>query len=302
MSAVEEVSRFTSMAGGNRLELLLFQLSDNQIFGINVFKIREILQCPPLRHVPYSHRHVRGVMQARGQTLPVIDLAQVLAQSASLELPDSKIIVTEYCGLVLGYLVRRVVRIMNLRWEDVKPPPPLLGDAHYMTAVTILDGVQVQIIDIEKVLAEIVGVSSDTTEIQLPPAIASDLPRHVFIAEDSTVARKQITRVMDQIGVTYEVAENGRSALEKLREYAAAAPIKTQFGMLIADIEMPEMDGYTLTKTLKADLALKELYVCLHTSLSGSFNHTMAATVGADRLMPKFDADELAQAVITVLS
>jgi two-component system, chemotaxis family, chemotaxis protein CheV len=302
MSAVEEVSRFTPMAGENRLELLLFQLDGEQIFGINVFKIREILRCPPLRHIPYSNRHVRGVMQARGQTLPVIDLAQVLAQPAGLELPESTVIVTEYCGLVLGYLVRKVVRIANLRWEDVKPPPALLGDDHYMTAVTNLGGAQVQIIDIEKVLAEIVGVSSDTTEIQLAPASASDLPRHVFIAEDSTVARKQITRVMEQIGVTFEVAENGRLALEKLREYAAAGPINTQFGMLIADIEMPEMDGYTLTKTLKADPALKDLYVCLHTSLSGSFNHTMAATVGADRLMPKFDANELAQAVIAVLT
>ena len=150
MSAIEEVSRFTPLAGENRLELLLFQLNDSQIFGINVFKIREILQCPPLRHVPYSHRHVRGVMQARGQTLPVIDLAQVLAQPAGLELPESTVIVTEYCGRVLGYLVRKVVRIVNLRWEDVMPPPAVLGVDHYMTAVTNLDGAQVQIIDIEK--------------------------------------------------------------------------------------------------------------------------------------------------------
>lgn len=307
MSIIEEVDRLTCLAGENRMELLLFQLAGRQMYGINVFKIREILPCPPLRHVPYAHRHVRGVMQTRGQTLPVVDLAAVLEQKpcpgGEPPVPECTVIITEYCGRVLGYMVRSVARIVNLQWENIKPPPPLLGDANYMTAVTTIDGALVEIIDIERVLADIMGISDAVTEeLAIAPAKPSELPRHVLIADDSLVARKQIARVMDQIGVTYELVENGRLALEHLREAAAEAPIAARYGMIISDIEMPEMDGYTLTKSVKADPDLRHLYLLLHTSLSGTFNHSMAASVGADRLMPKFDPDELAQAVSQVLT
>lgn len=303
MSVIDEVDRLTRLAGENRMELLLFQLATTQVYGINVFKIREILPCPPLRHIPYAHRHVRGVMQTRGQTVTVIDLGAVLDQAATNDSAGSTIIITEYCGRVLGYLVKNVIRIVNLDWEQVKPPPSLLGERSYMTAVTSIDGQLVEIIDIERVLADIVGVSSDVTqEVQIEAATPLELPRHIFVADDSAVARKQIARVMDQIGITYEFAENGRIALDRLRAHAADGPIHARIGMLISDIEMPEMDGYTLTKQLKADPVLKDLYICLHTSLSGGFNQAMAASVGADRLMPKFDPDELAKEVTKVMT
>jgi two-component system chemotaxis response regulator CheV len=307
MSIIEEVDRLTRLAGENRMELLLFQLAGRHTYGINVFKIREILPCPTLRHVPYAHRHVRGVMQTRGQTLPVVDLAAVLEQKpcpgSELPAPECTVIVTEYCGRVLGYLVRSVARIVNLQWEDIKPPPPLLGEANYMTAVTSIDGALVEIIDIERLLADIMGISDTVTEKHaMPTATPSELPQHVLIADDSLVARKQIARVMDQIGISYELVENGRLALEHLREAAADGPLTMRYGMIISDIEMPEMDGYTLTKAVKTDPVLQDLYLLLHTSLSGSFNHSMAASVGADRLLPKFDPDELAQAVSQVLT
>ncbi len=298
---MDEVDRLTRLAGENRLELLLFRLVGKQIYGINVFKIREILPCPPVRHVPYAHRFVRGVMQAREQTLSVIDLSAALGQAPSVDPTQMSVIVTEYCGRVLGYLVNSVVRIVNLEWEDIKPPPPFLGDSSYMTAVASIDDVLVEIIDIEKILSEIFGFSAAVTAHVEVPESEGMPPRHVLIADDSVVARKQIARVMEQIGVTYELAENGRAALEKLQEHAAQGNLLAHFGMVISDIEMPEMDGYTLTKTIKADAALKPLYVLLHTSLSGSFNQAMTESVGAERLMPKFDPDELARAVAQVL-
>jgi two-component system chemotaxis response regulator CheV len=233
----------------------------------------------------------------------VIDLGAVLDQPTESGTPGGTIIITEYYGRVLGYLVRNVMRIVNLDGARVMPPPPLLGERTYMTAVTSIDDALVEIIDIERVLADIVGVSSTVThEVQIETAGPRQLPRHVFVADDSAVARKQIASVLTQIGVTYEFAENGRLALDKLRAHAADAPIHARFGMLLSDIEMPVMDGYTLTRMLKADPALQGLYICLHTSLSGSFNQAMAASVGADRLMPKFDPDELAREVTKVMT
>ncbi|MBI4696216.1 MAG: chemotaxis protein CheV [Gammaproteobacteria bacterium] len=300
-SVMDGVDRLTRIAGRNRLELLLFRLSNHQIFGINVFKVREVLKCPPLRSVPHSHAHVRGVMHARGQTITIIDLAAVLGHGESEGTPDRFVIVTEYSGKVQGYLVGHVERIVNLRWDEVKPPPAGIGNSNYLTAVSTIDGQLVEILDVEKVLAEIVGYRVDVTSGH---AVGEQitLPHHVFIADDSSVARKQIMRVMDQIGITYDVAENGREAFERLQAAAADGAITSRYSMLISDIEMPEMDGYTLTKMLKADPALKDLYVCLHTSLSGNFNQSMAASVGADRLVPKFVPDDLAEMVISHVS
>lgn len=304
-SVMEGVDRLTRIAGRNRLELLLFRLTNRQIFGINVFKVREVLKCPPLRPVPHAHRHVKGVMNARGQTITIIDLGAVLGQVQTRPDEDRFVIVTEYSGKVQGYLVQQVERIVNLKWDEVKPPPAAIGDRNYLTAVVTIDNQLVEILDVEKVLAEIVGYQGDVSaEHTRGQTEHPSVPKHVFIADDSAVARKQIVRVMDQIGFTYEVAENGREALERLQAYAAAgeSPITDRFMMLISDIEMPEMDGYTLTKAVKADPQLKDLYVCLHTSLSGSFNTSMADGVGADRLVPKFDPDDLAQLVTSLAS
>ena len=302
MSIMDRVDRLTRLAGRNRMELLLFRLSGNQMFGINVFKVREVLRCPALRPIPHSHHNMRGVFHARGQTIPVIDLAAVLGHGASEGNAQEFVIVTEYSGHVQGYLVHQVIRIVNLRWDDIKPPPPGIGNANYLTAVTTLENQLVEILDVERVLSEIVDLPMDVSEDLLgQPAEERSLPRHVFIADDSSVARKQVMRVMDQLGITYELAENGRIALERLMQYAEEGPLTRRFAMLLSDIEMPEMDGYTLTKTLKSDPLTKDLYICLHTSLSGSFNDSMASSVGADKLVAKFDPDDLAEIVIGVL-
>ncbi|MGE3774362.1 MAG: chemotaxis protein [Gammaproteobacteria bacterium] len=301
-SVMEKVDRLTRLAGRNRLELLLFRFDHRQIFGINVFKVREVLKCPPLRPIPHSHHHVRGVMHARGQTVTIIDLAAVLGHGRSEGNRDEFVIVTEYSGHVQGYLVRQVERIVNLRWNDVKPPPAGIGNSNYLTAVTTIENQLVEILDVERVLAEIVGVRTEVDDDLLGNRGAgASIPRRVFIADDSAVARKQMVRVMEQLGVEYEVAENGKIALEMLKAYAEQGPIAQRFAMLLSDIEMPEMDGYTLTKTMKADPQLKDLFVCLHTSLSGSFNQSMADTVGANKLVPKFDPNELAALVLSIV-
>ena len=299
-SVIDSVDRLTRIAGQNRVELLLFRLDDRQRFGINVFKVREVMKCPDVRSVPQSDHRIRGVMHTRGETCPIIDLAAVLGLPAPPPGENDFIIVTEYSSRVQGYLVRAVERIVSLRWDDIHPPPAGIGPRNYLTAVVNIDGELVEILDVERVLAEIVGLPSDVSESlrDWSTAGASTRPRHVFFADDSVVARKQIMKILDQLDVTYDMAENGKQAWEMLKAVAADdVPITERYGMVISDIEMPEMDGYTLTRAIKADPQLKRLYVCLHTSLSGSFNQSMAQSVGADKLVPKFEADDLAEVV-----
>lgn len=302
-SLMEGVDRLTRIAGQNRLELLLFRLGSTQQFGINVFKVREVLRCPAVRRMPQANPYVRGVMHTRGQTVTLIDLAAVLGLPPLRVCADDFVIITEYNGRVQAYLVAEVERIVSLRWDEIHPPPPGVGTLDYLTAVATIENHLVEILDVEQVLAEIVGIDEEVSAaLRAGPALAPTRPRHVFIADDSAVARRQITKVLDQLGVTYDVVENGREAWDRLRAAAAGSPsVSARYAMVIADIEMPGMDGYTLTKAIKAHPILSELYVCLHTSLSGSFNQAMADSVGADRLVPKFVADDLASVVRTVL-
>ena len=301
-SVMEGVDRLTRIAGQNRVELLLFQLGPAQTFGINVFKVREVLKCPQLRRVPQSNPHVCGVMHSRGQTVTVIDLASVLGMPPLAGQDDEFVVITEYNGRVQAYLVAKVERIVNLRWDEIHPPPRGIGAGNYLTAVVTIDNRLIEILDVERILVEIVGVNDVVSANLCEERGSTSRPRHVFVADDSMVARKQVTKVLDQIGFTYDVAENGRLAWAALKAAAAEQPILSRYGMLISDIEMPEIDGYTLTKLIKSDPDLKQLYVCLHTSLSGSFNQSMADSVGADRLVPKFVADDLATVVLEVIN
>lgn len=302
-SIMDGVNRMTQLVGRNRMELLMFRLGGRQRFGINVFKVREVLKRPALTRIPRSHYVICGVANMRGQTIPIMDLAAAVGK-APLNLDDETfVIVTEYNRLVQGFLVSGVDRIVNMNWEEIKPPPRGMGQ-NYLTAVTSVDGELVEIIDVEKVMVDVIGMKEDvsvpTAEANLADQMAES---KVLFVDDSSMARKQITKVMDQVGLPYVSAQNGREAWDLLTNLLKdGRPISTHITMVISDIEMPEMDGYTLTKQIKEHPALCDLYVCLHTSLSGTFNQTMIQKVGADKLLAKFDPDELAQTVLDFLA
>jgi len=297
---LDGVNQRTRLAGHNRLELLMFRLGDKQRFGINVFKVQEVIQCPPLTKVPHAHPVVRGVATLRGKTITIMDLAQAIGRRPITDTSQAYIIITEYNRAVQGFLVSGVDRIVNMNWEDILPPPK--GSGHnYMTAVTRVDNDLVEIIDVEKVLAEVIHIDETVTSsiIDDNRAAISERKHRILVADDSSVARNQIKRTLDQIGVETILVKDGREAINKLRAMAdSGSPITEQLSMVISDVEMPEMDGYTLTTQIRADNRLKDLYVILHTSLSGIFNNSLIEKVGADKFIAKFKPDELAGAVI----
>jgi two-component system chemotaxis response regulator CheV len=298
-SILDGVNRLTQLVGRNKLELLMFRLGSPQRFGINVFKVREVVKCPALTKVPHAHSIVCGIANMRGKTITVIDLSAAVGRPPLPPGPDNLVIVTEYNRHIQGFLVSGVDRIVNKNWEEINPPPKGIGRQNYLTAVTSVDSELVEIIDVEKVLADVIGLKFDVSP-GLTAAVADRAGRlEVVFADDSSIARKHIVRVLEQLNVGYTMAENGKAAWDLLLAMAAdeATPVAERILMVISDIEMPEMDGYTLTKLIKEHPALKSLYVCLHTSLSGSFNVAMSKQVGADKLLSKFDPDELAQVV-----
>ena len=299
---LDSVNQRTQLVGQNRLELLLFKLRGRQRFGINVFKVREVLQCPPLTSMPKSNAYIRGVAHIRGQTISVIDLSMAVGGRPIENVKDSFIIIAEYNRSVQGFLVSGVERIVNMNWEKIMPPPSGAGRYSYLTAVTEIENELVEILDVEKILNEICPVNTEVSaDLAADSAIQKDLgERIVFIADDSAVARNQVKRALEPLGVQTELAKNGKEALVRLKEIAeldCKNDITERVGLLISDVEMPEMDGYTLTAEIKADPKLAPLHVILHTSLSGVFNQAMIEKVGADDFIAKFNPDELATAV-----
>ncbi|ATL92051.1 chemotaxis protein CheV [Aeromonas sobria] len=301
-SILDSVNQRTQLVGQNRLELLLFRLNGRQRFGINVFKVREVLQCPHLTVMPKLNSCIRGVAHIRGQTISVIDLSMAVGKRPIEDLSKCFIIISEYNRSVQGFLVHSVERIINMNWESILPPPKGAGRINYMTAVTEVDGELVEILDVERILNEISPVSTEVSQ-ELVEA-SSDHPtlgRPVLVADDSSVARKQVQRALAAIGVECVLAKDGREALNMLLEMAKNGPIKDQIALVISDIEMPEMDGYTFTAEIRNNPNLKDLHVILHTSLSGVFNQAMVQKVGANNFIAKFQPDELAKAVQNAL-
>lgn len=297
---LDSVNQRTQLVGQNRLELLLFRLRGRQRFGINVFKVREVLQCPRLTAMPKRNAFVRGIAHIRGQAVSVIDLSMATGGRPLEDIHDKFIIISEYNRTVQAFLVDGVERIVNINWEAVMPPPKGAGRYSYLTAVTEIENELVEILDVEKILDEITPVNTEVSEsIRERSSTRSLQDLTILVADDSTVARNQVKRALTSIGANIELVKNGREALDWLRAKAkeVGGDISTQVPLMVSDIEMPEMDGYTLTAEVKADPLLKNMHVILHTSLSGVFNQAMVKKVGADDFIAKFHPDELASAV-----
>ncbi|MBF0674563.1 chemotaxis protein CheV [Pseudomonas sp.] len=297
-SILDSVDQRTQLVGENRLEILLFRLSGRQLFAINVFKVQEVLQMPRLNRMPHRHPCVCGVVNLRGQTLPVIDLAKAIGMRP-LQSEASTIIVTEYNRSVQAFLVSSVERIFNLNWEAVQPPPSGAGRQHYLTSITKVDDQLVEIIDVEKVLAEIVPYNAQvSSELLADPIFKKAAGREVLIVDDSGVALAQLSETLSQLNLKIHTASDGLKGLQKLQQWADAGEVLTdKLLMVFTDAEMPEMDGYRLTAEIRQDPRLRDLYVVLHTSLSGNFNEAMVKKVGCDNFLSKFQPDRLVDVI-----
>ena len=297
---LDSVNQRTQLVGQNRLELLLFRLVGTQRFGINVFKVREVLQCPKLTMLPKQDSYIKGVAHSRGQTISVIDLSKAIGAPAITQTDDSFIIIAEYNRSVQGFLVAGVERIVTLSWKDMMPPPEGAGKSSYLTAVTEIDKQMVSILDVEKILNEINPVSTDLSEDVADETVGEELgERIVMIADDSTVARNQVKRALEPLGIKMALAKNGQDALDQLNAIAETCEnsITEKVALMVSDIEMPEMDGYSLTSAVQKDPDLETIKILSHSSMSAEFNESLVEKVGANKFIAKFDPDELPSTV-----
>ena len=310
---LKNIDARTKLAGTNKLEILMFTLGlDNrngrcETFGINVFKVREVMRVPAITHAPEMPPAVEGMVSLRGVLVPVIDLAKYTGVQTDVK--PGIMIVTEYNGLTQGFLVEAVDTILRLDWSAMKVTPEMLNAkmGGLVTAVTELDdGRLVMMMDVEKVLAETGHFGEDELIFKSvqPLGVGN---RTVFFADDSSVARKQIERTLNAMQVQHISAINGLQAWEELRKMAnhaeeAGIPLRDMVQVILTDVEMPEMDGYMLTRRIKEDKRFAGIPVLMHSSLSSQSNQQLGKAVGVDEYIPKFEPQRLAQTIARLLT
>ena len=301
---LESVDARTKLAGSNRMEILLFSLGTQEIFGINVFKVREVSRTPFITKAPNMPVGVEGLISLRGNVIPVLALARVMGISEPGDPLGESMMVTEYSKRTLGFLVHEVDRIIRVEWDKVRAPDNVTSSGHhFITAITELqDGKLVSILDVETILASTFG-EAVVGQIQ-PLEGCSDV--NVFFVDDSAVARKKIAETLDKLGVRHKHALNGLEAWTRLEGMATHAQqrgmsLRDEVSLILVDAEMPEMDGYVLTRNIKADARFEGIPVVMHSSLSSEANRAMGKSVGVDAYVAKFDADVLAETLRPLL-
>ncbi len=309
---LKNIDARTKLAGTNKLELLLFSLGTDsrtgrkETFGINVFKVREVMRTPPITAAPEMPDAVRGMVSLRGILVPVVDLSQYAHVDS--DQPREIMIVTEYNGHTQGFLVEAVDTILRLDWAQMKVPPEMLTArmGGLVTAITELqDGRLVMLLDVEKVLSETTHFDDDIIFREIKPIDRSDAT--VLFADDSSVARKQVQTTLERMGVNFVAAINGRQAWEELQKLARYAesqgrPVREVVSLVLTDIEMPETDGYMLTKQIKSDPRFAGIPVLMHSSLSGMSNQQLGKSVGVDEYVSKFEPQQLAASITRLLT
>lgn len=301
---IEAVDARTKLAGSNKMEILLFTLGTGEYFGINVFKVREVSQTPFITKTPNMPSGVLGVISLRGNIIPVLSLADFMQLDNVPGDTGQTMIVTEYSKHTQGFLVHDVDRIVRVDWEKIKPPQSMLaGTEGMITAITELpDGRLVSILDVEQILVNALGMEPIP---ELAP-VEMSAEQYLFFVDDSAIARKEIMMTLDKLEVPYQQANNGQEAWDKLQNLAARAqhdgmPVSNLISLILTDAEMPEMDGYVLTKKIKADRRFEGIPVVMHSSLSSDANRTMGKTVGVDAYVAKFDPSVLAETLRPLL-
>jgi two-component system chemotaxis response regulator CheV len=301
---LESVDARTRLAGSNRMEILLFSLGTGEIFGINVFKVREVTRTPMITRTPNMPAGVEGLISLRGNVIPVISLGRVLNLAGAPQERGGTMMVTEYNKRTLGFLVQDVDRIIRVEWDKVRAPEGLVSSSQsFITAITELPpdsgagqpGRLVSILDVEQIMASTFG---EPPVANVAP-VQDEAEHHVFFVDDSAVARKKISEVLDQLGVRHKHALNGQEAWTRLAGMAAHAEqtggrLADELDIILVDAEMPEMDGYVLTRHIKSDPRFDGIPVVMHSSLSSEANRAMGKSVGVDAYVAKFDAEVLA--------
>lgn len=279
-------------------KLLLFTLAGQQVFAIGTLKIREIIPYMKLTKMPQNHPSVLGATSVRGTTIPVIDMAAAVGYPPMTddEVKRGSIIITDCQRKEIGFLVRRIEKIVDTDWRHVATPPRMLGKKAFVTGLLSTNDKTIQLLDVELVLSLIYPEPPGKLRAVLTDVQREQLkPLNILLVDDSHVARKMLCDALDSINIPYQVTHQAQDAMDLMVE---AANQGNPIDILVSDIEMPGLDGYELAFNVRDNPALTGAYIILHTSLNSEMSLSYANQVGANEALTKFDAEELVHAML----
>jgi two-component system, chemotaxis family, chemotaxis protein CheV len=291
-STLDEALQRSNLSQSNQMEMLTFRLTDTQLYGINVFKIIEIVECPRrLDHLPNSHPAVKGVVDFRGNALTVIDLSQAVGLppcNFSGEL--AYIIICEYNRSLTAFIIHAPDTLLTRSWTEIHKQDGIRSLS--LVAIAYADsGEAIMLLDIEAILATVVGIERDLSQVVVNETNGTGSRRHVLIVDDSRTALMLLQSVLEKMGFTCTALLSVDRALEYLEKEHG------KVDLVISDIEMPGMDGFTFTRTLRENATYNHLKVILHSSMSNASNQLKAQLSGADTFVAKFDPALLSQEI-----
>lgn len=292
-------------SGTNELEVVMFQIGTG-LFGINVLKVREIINAMEVTPIPNSHPNVEGIIRLRDEVLSVVNLAKVLNLPPSENPEKDKFIIAELNQIKIAFRVHHVSRIHRISWEQIEKPTELsAGDKAYAIGIIKLSDQMAILLDFEKIVVEIdpkAGVNVESVK-ELGPRERST--KKIVIAEDSAVLRQLLVDTLSEAGYSnIKVFENGKEAWQYLSELAEdeSGDVKDKVDLIITDIEMPQMDGHHLTDRIKKDIQLKDIPVVIFSSLITEDLYHKGVSVGADAQVSKPEIVSLIEEIDKLLA
>ncbi|MFK2824835.1 chemotaxis protein [Bacillus sp. B190/17] len=281
-------------SGTNELEIVEFEVCHNK-YGINVIKVKEIIQPVPVTFIPHAHEHIEGIVQLRGEVLPVVNMAKVLGLPGEGIGETDKYIVTEFNKQKVVFHVQNVTRIHRISWKDIEKPSDMYqGGSSQVIGVIKMNGEMILLLDFEKIMVDINPQSGIHVGQVKQLGKRERSSKRLIVAEDSPLLRKLISDTLAEAGYdVVEFFENGKLALDYLENQAAEVAAGSGAQLLITDIEMPQMDGHHLTKRIKEHPELNQLPVIIFSSLITEDLRHKGEGVGADAQVSKPEIAEL---------
>jgi two-component system chemotaxis response regulator CheV len=280
-------------SGINELEIVIFKAGDS-VLGINVAKVECIITSQSITKVPNSESNVKGVINYRGRVIPVIDLIETLKSQCSKTSAERLLILININNSNFAIEVSSVIGIRRLSWTDIESPPPILL-ANNETPITGIvktnESEIILILDFEKIIADI----DPNLSIQESKATKGLEGKTLVVAEDSTFLLKVVNESLLKAGAIVKKFANGQDALDYLLNNSV-----DEIHCVITDIEMPVMDGLTLTKQIKSNKQLKDIPVILFSSIANESLRHKGVSVGADAQITKPEIDKLVSLVTTI--
>jgi len=282
-------------SGTNELEIVEFEVANNK-FGINVIKVKEIIQPIPVTFIPHAHPHVEGIIQLRGEVLPVVDMLRVLGIQHSERNPQQKYIVAEFNKQRVVFHVDNVTQIHRISWNQIEKPSDMYqGGTSQVIGVIKQNEQMILLLDFEKIMVDINPDSGISVESVKKLGKRERSEKRILIAEDSPLLRKLLFDTMSEAGyVNVEFFENGRDAYEYLESIVkGGSDVSEHVQLVVTDIEMPQMDGHHLTRKIKEHPDLQKLPVIIFSSLITDDLRHKGDKVGAEDQISKPEIAEL---------